>query len=190
MSTMIRDLLDYSRVGRRGGDMLPTPLSEAVESALSNLKMTIDDIGAKIDVVGEMPTVLADKVQLTSLMQNLVGNAIKYRDKDRIPEVTIQSEGLGDGQWRVAVSDNGIGIEDTYFERIFIPFQRLHTRDAFEGNGIGLAICRKIVERHGGSLTVTSTPGQGSCFAFTLKEAPPKQDGGSGLDTPSVPRDA
>lgn len=177
MSTMIRDLLDYSRVGRRGGDMVPTPLGEAVESALSNLKMTIEDVGAKVEAEGEMPTVMADKVQLTSLLQNLVGNAIKYRDKDRTPEVIIRSEPLGDGSWRIAISDNGIGIEDTYFERIFIPFQRLHTREAFEGNGIGLAICRKIVERHGGTLTVESQLGQGSCFAFTLKEASPDQNG-------------
>jgi PAS domain S-box-containing protein len=172
MSTMIRDLLEYSRVGRRGGDMLPTSLTEAMQSALSNLQMTIDDVGAEITVQGDLPMVVADQAQLTSLLQNLIGNAIKYRDKDRKPKVSVKAIMVGDDQWQIAISDNGIGIEDTYFERIFVPFQRLHTRDSFEGNGIGLAICRKIVERHGGVLTVESKVGQGSTFAFTLTQAP------------------
>jgi PAS domain S-box-containing protein len=179
MSTMIRDLLDYSRVGRLGGELLPTSLNAAMDSALSNLQMTIDDVGATIVYQDDLPMVLADKAQVVSLLQNLIGNAIKYRDKERKPEVKVSAEMLGDDQWRIAISDNGIGIEAAYFERIFVPFQRLHTRDHFEGNGIGLAICRKIVERHGGVLSVESTAGQGSTFSFTMTEAP-TGDGDSG----------
>jgi two-component system, chemotaxis family, sensor kinase Cph1 len=115
-----------------------------------------------------LPTLLADASQLAQLFQNLIGNAIKFR-AERRPEIRISARRETEG-WRFGVSDNGIGIEPQYFDRIFRVFQRLHTRGRYPGTGIGLAICKKIVERHGGRIWIESQPGQGSTFYFTLSE--------------------
>ena len=119
--------------------------------------------------VGALPTVHADATQLTQLFQNLIGNALKYRN-DRAPQIRVDAR-ADEEAWLFSVQDNGIGIESQYFERIFQMFQRLHTRDEFSGTGIGLAICRRIVERHGGKIWVESEPGRGSTFHFAIPRA-------------------
>jgi PAS domain S-box-containing protein len=174
MQVLINDLLAYSRVGTRGKPFARTDCNEVLARTLANLKISIEETGAKI-THDPLPQVIADSSQLAQLFQNLIGNAIKFHSPDRTPEIHVftPQEGLpqanGSAQeWLVAVRDNGIGIEEKYFERIFVLFQRLHTREQYPGTGIGLAVCRKIVERHGGRIWVESTPGKGSTFYFTL----------------------
>ncbi|WP_097279865.1 PAS domain S-box protein [Caenispirillum bisanense] len=169
MQNLINDLLEYSRVGTRGKPLAPTEAQAAVETALDNLRVAIQDAGATVEV-GVLPCVLADEGQLVRLFQNLVGNALKYHRPDVAPVVRVAAERL-DGGWRFAVADNGIGIDPQYYDRVFMIFQRLHTRQEYTGTGIGLAVCKKIVERHRGRIWVESTPGQGSTFYFTLMAA-------------------
>jgi PAS domain S-box-containing protein len=166
MERLIQDLLAYSRVGTEGRDLQPTSSEDALEQALSNLRGAIEESGAVVSH-DPLPEVLADETQLVQLFQNLVGNGIKYRSTAP-PEVRLSAARLPDARWRFSVEDNGLGIDPQYFERIFGMFQRLHGRDEFAGTGIGLAIARKIVERHGGTITVASEPGSGSTFQFTL----------------------
>jgi chemotaxis family two-component system sensor kinase Cph1 len=135
--------------------------------ALTDSKVAIEDNGT-IVTYDELPTVMADKSQLTRLLQNLIGNAVKFH-KDTRPEVHIGVE-HADGEWTFSVRDNGIGIDSKDFERIFMIFQRLHSREEYEGTGIGLAVCKEIVERHGGRIWVESEPGRGSTFCFTMPE--------------------
>lgn len=168
MSHLIRDLLIYSRVGTRSLEPVAVDVGEILEIVRANLRASIEETGALVEVA-PMPVILADDDQLIRLFQNLVGNAIKYAAPSRKPEIRIDAEKTG-GIWMFRVQDNGIGIEPQYAGKIFIIFQRLHTQSDFEGTGIGLAICKKIVERHGGSIWFESEPGQGSTFAFTLKE--------------------
>ncbi len=168
MQTLINDLLAYSRVGTKGKPFAPTNCDEAVQRALANLQMIIAETGAQIDY-GLLPTVFADSSQLTQLFQNLVGNALKYRGSET-PRIAIGAE-LREKEWLFSVEDNGIGIEPRYFERIFVIFQRLHNRSEHKGTGIGLAVCKKIVERHGGIIWVSSEPGTGSTFYFTIPAA-------------------
>jgi PAS domain S-box-containing protein len=170
MQRLIQDLLMYSRVGTKGGVFLDISSEDAMHRALANLRGAIDNAGALV-THGPLPRVHADQTQLIQLFQNLVGNAIKYQ-KPGVPKIHI-SAALQDvgGKWDFSVADNGLGIETKYFERIFGMFQRLHKREEFEGTGIGLAICRKIVERHGGNLWVESQVGQGSTFRFSLAPA-------------------
>jgi signal transduction histidine kinase len=170
MQGLINDLLTYSRVGTRGKEFTPTDCNVVLARTLLNLKMAIDESGARV-THDPMPTVLGDEFQLGQLFQNLIGNAIKYRG-ERAPEVHVGCEREGD-MWRFAVRDNGIGIHPDYAERIFVIFQRLHTRQEYPGSGIGLAICKKIVDRHRGEIWVESEPKKGSTFYFTL---PVKQD--------------
>lgn len=165
MQTLIQDLLSYSRVTTKGQSLAVTSAEDACRDALRNLRGAIDEAGGVV-TVEPLPAVLADATQLTQLFQNLIMNAIKYRD-DRKPEIHIAATPDGD-QALFAVKDNGIGIESQYFERIFQMFQRLHTMTAYSGTGIGLALCRKIVERHGGRIWVESQPGEGSTFLFTM----------------------
>jgi two-component system sensor histidine kinase/response regulator len=165
MQALINDLLAFSRVGTKAKPFAPTDCNEIVRTALMDLQIAIEECGAQIEV-GELPTVLGDATQLPLLFRNLLSNAIKFR-RDGVPRIAVRAEPCG-ASWRFAVSDNGIGIAAEYFERIFIIFQRLHARSRYEGTGIGLAICKKIVERHGGQLQVQSTLGEGSTFAFTL----------------------
>jgi PAS domain S-box-containing protein len=173
MQRLIQDLLTFSRVGSRGEALIPTSSDDALEQALTNLRGAIEDSGAQV-THDPLPTVLADEMQLTQLFQNLVGNAIKYRNPG-LPKVHIAAARNGDKKWNFSVQDNGLGIEPEYFERIFGMFQRLHKREEFDGTGIGLAICKKIVERHGSTISVESTPGQGSTFRFALAGSDRKQ---------------
>ncbi|WP_173977987.1 sensor histidine kinase [Magnetospirillum sp. UT-4] len=171
LDRLVLDLLDYSRVKRQGGDLVPVAADEAMTSALDTLHEVASGVGAEVVVEGPLPQVMAAPIQLQRLFQNLIGNALKYRAADRPPRITVTVAREPDGMWRFTVADNGIGIEPHYFERIFGIFQRLHTRDQYEGTGIGLALCRSIVEHHGGRLWVESEPGAGSRFHFTLKGA-------------------
>ena len=166
MQRLIQDLLLYSRVGSKGSELAPTSSEDALQQTLMNLKGAIDDSGALI-THDPLPIVMADETQLTQLLQNLIGNAIKYR-RAGIPEIHISAVGGGAKKWVFSVQDNGLGIEPQYFERIFGMFQRLHKREEFAGTGIGLAICKKIVERHGGVISVESTFGRGSTFRFPM----------------------
>jgi PAS domain S-box-containing protein len=165
MQRLIDDLLAYSRVGTKGQDPLPTSSEDALQQALLNLRGAIEESGALV-THDPLPTVLADETQLIQLFQNLVGNAIKYQNPG-VPKVHIAARN-GAKKWIFSVSDNGLGIDPQYFDKIFGVFQRLHGRDEFAGTGIGLAICKKIVERHGGTISVESEPGKGSTFRFAL----------------------
>jgi PAS domain S-box-containing protein len=166
MQRLIQGLLAYSRAGTAGNDLLDTSSEAALQQALMNLRGAIEESGARV-THDPLPTVLADEMQLIQLFQNLVGNAIKYQNPG-IPQVHISAEKNGGKKWIFSVQDNGLGIDSQYFEKIFGMFQRLHKREEFAGTGIGLAICKKIVERHGGSISVESQPGQGSTFRFGL----------------------
>lgn len=166
MQRLIEDLLMFSRVGTRGTDLLGISSEEALQQALINLRGSIEESGAVV-THDLLPEVLADETQLIQLFQNLVGNAVKYRSS-AVPRVNISAAIDGQDRWSFAVADNGLGIEPQYFEKIFGMFQRLHKREEYAGTGIGLAVCKKIVERHGGGINVESQPGQGSTFTFTL----------------------
>ena len=165
MRTLVRDLLEYSRVGRRKQELTPVNCRLVFDNILVNLKETIADTKAKV-TAGDLPTVQADITELTQLFQNLIGNAIKFHgDQPPVVHVTADRQ---DGHWHFIVRDNGIGIAPEFADRIFVIFQRLHSRSNYPGNGLGLAICKKIVERYGGRIWVQSTPGHGAIFHFTL----------------------
>ena len=166
MQRLIQDLLTYSRVGTKGKDLIETSSEDALQQALINLRGAIEDSGALV-THDPLPPVLADETQLIQLFQNLVGNAIKYQ-RPGVPKVHVSAVRNGGKKWNFSVQDNGLGIDPQYFEKIFGMFQRLHKRDEFAGTGIGLTICKKIVERHGGNISVESQPGQGSTFRFAL----------------------
>jgi light-regulated signal transduction histidine kinase (bacteriophytochrome) len=166
MQRLIQDLLTYSRVGTKGKELRDTSSELAFQHAVMNLGVAIEDSGALV-THDALPGVRADEVQLIQLFQNLVGNAIKYQ-KPGTPTVHISAVRDGADKWMFSVKDNGLGIEPQYFDRIFGMFQRLHKREEFSGTGIGLAICKKIVERHGGNISVESLPDEGSTFRFSL----------------------
>jgi PAS domain S-box-containing protein len=166
MQRLIQDLLTYSRVGSSGKELSETSSEDALARTLIILRGAIEDSGAVV-THDPLPVVLADEMQLIQLFQNLIGNAIKYQ-RAGIPEVRISAIRDGGTQWIFSVQDNGLGIDPQYFDRIFGMFQRLHKREEFAGTGIGLAICKKIVERHGGNISVESQPGHGSTFRFAL----------------------
>src|SRR5277367_2289625 len=166
MQRLIQDLLAFSRVGTKGEELLATSSEKALQHALVNLQGAIGESAAVV-THDPLPDVMADEIQLTQLFQNLVGNGIKYHSIDS-PRVHISVARQGAKKWLFSVKDNGLGIDRQYFERIFGMFQRLHKREEFAGTGIGLAICKKIVERHGGHISVESQPGQGSTFRFAL----------------------
>jgi signal transduction histidine kinase len=165
MQALINGLLAYSRVSTRGRPPVETDSARAFEQAVANLQTAVQESGARVRA-GRLPVVRADASQLVQLFQNLIGNALKFRG-DQPPRIVVRARRRG-GVWRFAVTDNGIGIDPNYHERIFVLFQRLHTRAEFPGTGIGLALCKKIVERHGGRIWVESEPGRGSTFCFTL----------------------
>jgi len=167
MQGLINDLLTYSRVGSRGKPLEETGCEEAFHRAVSNLQLTIRESDALVSRT-PLPRVKGDATQLVQLFQNLIVNALKFRGEARpAVHVSARRDG-GRGEWVFVVRDNGIGIEARHLERIFVIFQRLHTQKEYPGSGIGLAICRKIVERHGGRIWVESQPGKGSVFSFTL----------------------
>jgi PAS domain S-box-containing protein len=167
MQALIKDLLVYSRVGTHGRSFEPTDCQVILEQALSNLQVALEESGARV-THDPLPVLVADDTQLVQLFQNLIGNAIKFRG-ERQPEIHIGAERQGN-EWLFSVRDNGIGIQPQYFERIFLVFQRLHTQDEYPGTGIGLAICKRIVERHDGRMWVESEPGRGSTFYFAIPE--------------------
>jgi light-regulated signal transduction histidine kinase (bacteriophytochrome) len=168
MSQLITDLLEFSRVDRKGRELQATDANELLADALANLRASIAEAGAQV-THDPMPTVQADATQLGQLFQNLIGNAIKFRDPARPCQVHVAARKDG-RQWVFSVRDNGIGIDPKQHDRVFVIFQRLHTREEYPGTGIGLAICQRIVERHGGKIWVESQPGQGSTFFFTMPE--------------------
>jgi PAS domain S-box-containing protein len=165
MQELIKSLLSYSRVGREVTVPEPVDCNTVVEDVRQNLKIAIEESGAKI-TSDPLPEIQTHRIQLLQLMQNLVGNAIKFRGKDP-PLIRICAEAEGE-YWHISVQDNGIGIAPEYFDRIFVVFQRLHHREQYAGTGIGLAVCRKIVERLGGRIWVASEVGAGSTFHFTI----------------------
>lgn len=166
MQTLINDLLTYSRVTSRGKPLKLTSSQAALKEAIANLEAPIEASGVQV-TANTLPEVMADATQLTQLFQNLISNAIKFRQQDEPPRIQVRVK-QRENEWCFAVQDNGVGIERQYAERIFLIFQRLHGRSAYPGTGIGLAICKKIVERFGGSIWVESEPGKGSTFYFTI----------------------
>jgi light-regulated signal transduction histidine kinase (bacteriophytochrome) len=165
MKRLIDDLLTFSRVGTRGQAFEPVDLNQVVSQVEADLANRISETEARIES-GKLPTLLADRSQMAQLFSNLILNAIRYQD-DQPPRIQINAEQV-EQAWVIAVADNGIGIEPQYFERIFLIFQRLHARSEYPGTGIGLAVCQRIVERHGGRIWVESTPGTGSVFFVSL----------------------
>jgi PAS domain S-box-containing protein len=178
MQDMINDLLAYSRVGTRGKPFAPTDCESALGRALGYLKLAISEKKAHVSH-GPLPVVMADETQIIQLFQNLVGNAVKFHGPEP-PEVHV-SANQKNGEWEFAVRDNGIGIEPRYLERVFQIFERFHRDDRYPGTGIGLAICQRIVDRHGGRIWVESEPGRGSTFFFTIPRSaevePPRREG-------------
>jgi len=173
MQRLIQELLAYSRVGKNGQELQDISSEEALLRALMNLRVTIEESGAHV-THDPLPRVMADENQLILLFQNLIGNGIKYQ-RTGIPRIHISAQKADEGKWLFSVKDNGLGIEEKFFEKIFGMFQRLHKREEFAGTGMGLTICKKIVERHGGIITVESQPGQGSTFSFALEGNEEKQ---------------
>jgi len=184
MQQLISDLLNYSRVTTRGNPFTTAACDKALEKALANLKTAIEESGAMI-TAAPLPVVTADESQLVHLFQNLIGNAVKYRRKDETPRIHVGAKKIPESAvhsalraphseikngWMLSVQDNGLGIAPKHFELIFEAFQRLHKREEYPGTGIGLAICKKIVERHGGRIWVESEIGKGSTFYFTIPE--------------------
>ncbi|MCB0168751.1 MAG: ATPase, partial [Anaerolineae bacterium] len=165
MQSLIHDLLALSRIGRRERVVSEVDFNQLIEQVLINLQVTIEQSQATV-AYDSLPTLVVDPTQMTQLLQNLIGNAIKFCG-DALPEVRISAQKQAD-HWLFSVRDNGIGIPPAQQDRIFMIFQRLHGRGEYPGTGIGLAICKKIVERHGGVIWVESAPDQGSIFYFTI----------------------
>jgi signal transduction histidine kinase len=167
MQFLINDLLAYSRVASHGRPLAPTNSQAVLDQVLTNLNLALEESDVVI-TQDPLPTVMADPVQLGQVFQNLIGNAIKFR-RDRRPEIHIGAK-HNDGHWVFSVRDDGIGIDPKYADRIFVIFQRLHAKEEYPGTGIGLAICKRIVERHGGRIWVESEPGNGATFFFTIPD--------------------
>ena len=179
MQTLINDLLTYSRVTTRAQPFTPVSLTDVVGEVISDLEVRLEESGGRVEI-DNLPTIEADYLQMRQLLQNLIGNALKYHRPDCPPVVKVYADSLAaaerpgngtpatGGRYRIIVEDNGIGFDEKYLERILQPFQRLHGRGQYEGTGMGLAICRKIVERHSGMVQAKSVPGQGATFIVTL----------------------
>jgi light-regulated signal transduction histidine kinase (bacteriophytochrome) len=166
MQTLINDLLEYSRVETRGKDLSITDMHDILGQTINNLSIKIKEKNALV-TNDELPAIFADEGQMVQLFQNLIGNALKFCKTS--PRIHISAKEEKD-DYLFSVRDNGIGIESQYFDRIFQIFQRLHTKEEYGGTGIGLAICRRIVERHGGKIWVESQPGEGTEFKFTIRK--------------------
>ncbi|WP_299437534.1 ATP-binding protein [uncultured Rhodospira sp.] len=188
MQALVLDLLEYSRVSSRAQPFTRVALDAVVGDAIGNLDQAIKDSGAQVTTVGDLPNVTGDRPQLLSVVQNLLANAIKFQRPGVPPEVSISVQ-RGVGAWDLVVTDNGIGFDPAFRDRIFEAFKRLHTNDSYSGTGIGLAIAKRIVERHGGTIDADSTPGQGSRFVVTLPDSPPTRPEGAaeGDGTAPVP---
>ena len=178
MHTLINDLLTFSRVTTKAQPFVPTDLNGICNEVVDDLETLIQTTSGRVEVT-DLPTIDADPLQMRQLFQNLIANALKFHRPEVDPVVIIRSESFTEVAdrsddtsqtkfTRILVEDNGIGFDEKYLDRIFTPFQRLHGRGEYEGTGIGLAVCRKIVERHGGSLTATSVQGEGSTFIAVL----------------------
>lgn len=167
MTMMIRDLLRFSRVAGKDAKLEPVSLTQIARDVLADLEIRIDKTGARVEI-GELPSLKADRVYMTQLFQNLISNAIKFRNKTEAPLIRITGRRLENGRVEVRFEDNGIGFEQADAERIFKPFERLHGAGEFEGSGMGLAICEKIVLRHGGTIQAEGRPGKGSVFTVLL----------------------
>ncbi|MFE7741191.1 CHASE3 domain-containing protein [Nocardia sp. NPDC057455] len=172
MQVLINDLLTFSRVGRITDRTEPTALGQSLDKALTNLSTAIDDTATRIRRPDELPEIVGDPTLLTMLWQNLIANAIKFREPERAPELEITCEpGENGSDWLLSVSDNGIGIAPEFAEKVFVIFQRLHSREEYSGTGIGLAVCKKIVEYHGGRIWIDTDYTAGARFCFTLSTA-------------------
>jgi signal transduction histidine kinase len=174
MQALISDLLTYSRVATRGQRFTAVDMNETVRGVLSDLEVRIRETQAVVEVT-ELPTVVADPTQMRQLLQNLIGNALKFHKEGEPPRVRVSAEPdqpdegtPGGSSVRIVVQDSGIGFDEKYAERIFGLFQRLNPRHAYDGSGIGLAVCRRIAERHGGTVTAHSNPGEGTRFIVCL----------------------
>jgi signal transduction histidine kinase len=171
MQVLINDLLSFSRVGRVTREHVEIGADELIAQALANLSLAVEEAGATVTVAADMPPVSVDAPLLVGVFQNLIGNALKFRG-DGSPEIAV-GVADGDGEWEFSVADNGIGIEPDYADRIFVIFQRLHPKDAYPGTGIGLAMCRKIIEYHGGRIWLDTSVPSGTTFRFTLPKIDP-----------------
>lgn len=165
MQRLVHDLLSFSRLGHSGVARRTVQCKSVVEIAIQNLQVAIEESHAHVEC-GELPELVADASQLAQLFQNLIGNAIKFHGTEP-PRVQVKAEKAG-REWVFSVADNGIGIAPEHAEIVFVIFKRLHTRSEYSGNGIGLALCKKIVEQHGGRIWIESEPGKGTTFRFTL----------------------
>lgn len=189
MQSLIRDLLSYAQITRQGRPLAPVDLTRIAQEVLSDLEVRITETGAQVDL-GDLPVVDADAVQMRQLLQNLIGNALKFRREGQAPIVRLYADTsdqalAASGFFRLVVEDNGIGFEEKYLDRIFTMFQRLHGRSEYEGTGVGLAICRKIAQRHGGDISARSRPGEGAAFLTALPLRPaPRTPPGHPYDTP------
>ncbi len=193
MRDLVDDLLTLSRVTTEARPFAPVDLTEVAREVVSDLEARIEEVGGHVEV-GELPTIEADRLQMRQLWQNLIGNALKFHKSGEAPVVEVRSEipeecrgarNTGSAKnelCRITVGDNGIGFDEEHLERIFMPFQRLHGRNVYEGTGMGLAICRKVVDRHGGQITAKSAPGQGATFTVTLPMVQPVRESWAGRD--------
>jgi signal transduction histidine kinase len=178
MSEMIQGLLDFSRVGSRTAPFAATDLTPLVREVMSDIEVLIEKSGARIEL-GDLPIIEADPIQMRQLFQNIIINSLKFHGEEK-PVVKIHANAAGevrggDGHpevkaYQICIEDNGIGFDEKYLDRIFTLFQRLQGRSAYEGTGMGLAVCRRIVERHNGHITARSSPGHGATFMITLPE--------------------
>jgi len=185
MQTLINDLLTFSRVTTKTRPFSEVDLGRVAREVLSDLEVRLEQVGGRVEL-GELPVIDADPLQMRQLLQNLIGNALKFRRPDEPPlvrvgavpvdpfEAGVAAATPASGAYRLSVADNGIGFDEKYLDRIFTVFQRLHGRDAYEGNGVGLAVCRRIAERHGGAITAESEPGRGATFHVTLPARQPE----------------
>ena len=170
MSLLIKDLLVFSRIGKNGQDMEEVNVNGLIKEIIATIQLKLESTNAALNI-GEMPVLKCDKSQIFQVFQNLLTNALKFVKKGQRPEIAITAE-LKGNEWVFCVKDNGIGISSVYFNKIFVPFERLHSKDEYEGTGVGLSICKKIIDYHGGKIWVESEPDKGASFYFSIPQEP------------------